>query len=286
MLPVYISTTNLITSSSLLETLNIYHTAGIKAVELGSGHPPFPKYAETLARFPFEYSVHNFFPLTDPDHLINIASQNPQQLNKTKEIAQNAISLCSLIGGKFYGIHAGYRTDLDARSLGDKLSANQINYDDSAFSTMVETTQELCDYAADKKITVVVENHVLAPFNLVDDQNQFLFLCSAEEIAEFARSVERDNFGMLIDVAHLKVTANTLGFDKFQFIESISSWIKLFHLSENNGQSDLGLPFEEGVWFEPVIKQLPRVPCVVETHVAEVSILLKQLELVTRWQSS
>lgn len=283
--PIYISTTNLTTSDSLLDTLNIYHTAGIKAVELGSGHPPFPRYQEILVSYPFEYTVHNFFPLTDPDHLINIASQNPEHLNKTKDIARNAIGLCNQIGSRFYGIHAGYRADLDTRSLGNRLTANQIKFSESAFTTMVETTQDLCDYAADKNVTVVVENHVLAPFNLVENQNLYLLLCSAEEIVEFSRAVARVNFGMLIDVAHLKVTANTLEFDKYQFIESVSPWIKLFHLSENTAQSDLALPFGKGAWFEPVIKQRPEIPCVIETHVAEITPLLRQQELVSRWQS-
>jgi hypothetical protein len=68
-------------------------------------------------------------------------------------------------------------------------------------------------------------------------------------------------------------------------IRSVSPWIKLFHLSDNNGLIDLGLPFDEGAWFKPVIKHLPDVPCVIETYVSGVPILLKQLELVTRWQS-
>jgi len=286
MVPVFISTTNLTNSNSLAETLEIYHQAGIQAVELGSGHMPFPGYLETISGYPFDYSVHNYFPLTDPDHLINIASANRGQLDKTKNIARNAIAICSQIGGSLYGIHAGYRSDLDAQSLGRKLLANEEMIYDVAFRIMVETIQELCDYASEMKINVLVENHVLAPFNLVDGKNTLLLLCTSEEIVEFAQAVGRDNFGMLIDLAHLKVTANTLEFDPYQFIQSVSPWIKLFHLSENNGLSDLGLPFDEGVWFEPVIKQFQSVPCVIETQVTNVSTLLKQLDLVTRWLSA
>ncbi len=286
MVPVFISTTNLTNSNSLAETLEIYHQAGIRAVELGSGHILFPGYLETITGFPFDYSVHNYFPLTDPDHLVNIASVNCEQLDKTKNIARNAIAICSHLGGSIYGIHAGYRSDLDAQSLGRKLLVNEETTCDAAFRIMVETIQELCDFASEKAIDVLVENHVLAPFNLVDGKNTLLLLCTAEEIVEFAKAVGRDNFGMLIDLAHLKVTAKTLEFDPYQFIQSVSPWIKLFHLSENNGLSDLGLPFDEGAWFEPVIKQFQSVPCVIETQVTNVSTLLRQLDLVTRWLSA
>ena len=151
---------------------------------------------------------------------------------------------------------------------------------------MVETTQELCDYALAKNIDVIVENHVLAQFNLINGKNTLLFLCTAEEIVHFAQSVDRKNFGMLIDVAHLNVTANTLGFDKYQFIDAVTPWIKLFHLSDNDGQTDLGLPFGKGVWFEPVIKQLATIPCVIETLVDDISFLLQQFELVANWQTT
>ena len=125
MIPVFISSTNLVTSHSLLETLKLYQEAGIQAVELGSGHSPFPHYAELISSFPFEYSVHNYFPLSDPNHLLNIASTQPSQLDKTRNIARNAIDLCDQIGSGLYSIHAGYRSDLDARSLGSRLVANE-----------------------------------------------------------------------------------------------------------------------------------------------------------------
>lgn len=91
---------------------------------------------------------------------------------------------------------------------------------------------------------------------------------------------------MLIDVAHLNVTANALGFDNYQVIDAVTPWIKLVHLSDNDCQTDLGLPFSEGVRFESVIKQLAATPCVIETLVDDIYILLQQSKLVACWQTT
>ena len=47
-----------------------------------------------------------------------------------------------------------------------------------------------------------------------------------------------DNVGLLIDVAHLKVSSNVLKFDKINFLNKCDSWIKGYHLSDNDGTRD------------------------------------------------
>jgi len=283
--PVFVSTTNLWRSKSLLDTLSAYHDAGFQAVELGSGHTADPNLFDYLKKFSFEYAIHNYFPLEDPNHLLDIASQDSYLLSRTIQIARNAISICQQLGGKFYGIHAGYRSNLTASTLGTKLVHQRIVPLENAFYTMVETIQKLCDFALEKKIDIVVENHVLAPFNLKDGKNELLLMCTAEEIVEFSESINRENFGILLDVGHLNVTATTLGLNKFQFIEKISHWIKLFHLSDNDGSHDSARTFDQNVWFAPIIKSFPKVRCVVETKAEDIGTLVDQVNLINQWQS-
>lgn len=281
---VFVSTSNLRYSNDLFEILSVYQSMNLEAVELGSGHPPFPDMINKLKEIPFTYCVHNYFPLEDPTHLMNISSLEDENLAKTITIAKNAISICHLLGGKMYSIHAGFRSNVAASSLGKKLIPGDIVSYNEAFDKMIITTIELCDYAASMDIDILVENHVLTQFNLTGDSNSLLFLCAAEEIVRFANSIQRDNFGILLDVGHLNVSANTLDLDRFEFIESISPWIKLFHLSDNDGHVDQSLPFNEDAWFAPVVKAFHNIPCVIETKVNDLSLLTDQLNIVYKWK--
>ena len=57
-----------------------------------------------------------------------------------------------------------------------------------------------------------------------------------------------ENVNLLIDVAHLKVSSNSLKFNQTMF-EICDPWIKAYHLSDNNGLSDTNEPFSEDAWF-------------------------------------
>ena len=61
---------------------------------------------------------------------------------------------------------------------------------------------------------------------------------------------------MLIDVAHLKVSSNSLNFNpKVTFLEKLDEWIAAYHLSENDGTSDDNEKFREDSWFWPFLKK-------------------------------
>ena len=57
-----------------------------------------------------------------------------------------------------------------------------------------------------------------------------------------------DNVGMLLDVAHLKVSAKTLGFKRSEMFSSAKK-IFGYHLSENNGNRDSNEAFNKNSWF-------------------------------------
>ena len=47
-----------------------------------------------------------------------------------------------------------------------------------------------------------------------------------------------DNLGLLIDVAHLKVSANTLSFSAVDYLEAFYDSVDAYHLSDNLGFED------------------------------------------------
>ena len=58
-----------------------------------------------------------------------------------------------------------------------------------------------------------------------------------------------DNVGLLVDVAHLKVSSNTLNFDPKKMFILCKNRILGYHISDNNGDRDLNSSFDDSSWF-------------------------------------
>ena len=54
---------------------------------------------------------------------------------------------------------------------------------------------------------------------------------------------------MLLDVAHLKVSAKTLNFKKKDMFYKCQKFIQGYHLSENDGLRDSNMEFNNKSWF-------------------------------------
>jgi sugar phosphate isomerase/epimerase len=57
------------------------------------------------------------------------------------------------------------------------------------------------------------------------------------------------NVNLLVDVAHLKVSSQSLGLDGTLFLTECKKWIKAYHLSDNNGLEDENKSFDSNSWF-------------------------------------
>ena len=64
-----------------------------------------------------------------------------------------------------------------------------------------------------------------------------------------------DNVNLLVDVAHLKVSAQTLGFDPEEMFRLCEPWIQAYHLSDNDGTRDSNESIRENSWFWPYLKK-------------------------------
>ena len=63
------------------------------------------------------------------------------------------------------------------------------------------------------------------------------------------------NVRLLIDVAHLKVSANTEKLDPIKSLKIMNKYVEGYHFSENNGHMDSNGPFNKKAWFLPYIKK-------------------------------
>ena len=58
-----------------------------------------------------------------------------------------------------------------------------------------------------------------------------------------------ENLFFLVDVAHLKVSANTLNFNPREYLEIFKDKIGGYHLSDNNGLVDSNKEISKSSWF-------------------------------------
>jgi sugar phosphate isomerase/epimerase len=89
-----------------------------------------------------------------------------------------------------------------------------------------------------------------------------------------------DSVGQLIDVAHLKVSANSLNFDPVSMLDICHDRIMAYHLSDNNGLEDSNQKFGDDAWFWPYLKSEVGYYSV-EVYGCEPSQLLQQARLVS-----
>ena len=98
------------------------------------------------------------------------------------------------------------------------------------------------------------------------------------EETDYIRRNVPDNVGILIDVAHLKVSAETLKFDKIDYLSKMKPFIHAYHLSDNDGTSDSNQPFTPNSWFWPYINRALNY-YTIEVYTEDLSLLSSQVQL-------
>ncbi len=99
----------------------------------------------------------------------------------------------------------------------------------------------------------MIENNVLSANNAAEFSSNPLLMCDPGECRD-VMAVMPANVGLLVDVAHLKVSANSLSFDAAQMFSECHERIAAYHLSDNNGLEDSNERFDDDAWFWPYLK--------------------------------
>jgi len=241
------------------ELLELANKNGFYNLEL-SGNIEFEDKIDNklLKEKKFSFLIHNYFPTLERPFVLNLASKNQVIREKSIQLCQSAIKLSQKLGAWFYSIHGGFLVDLKPEDLGKKQS--HLPYIDRKLGMKIfrESINRLLEFMEKERIKTVdllIENNVNSQENLVNGENKLYLLADLEETRKFFKTINSPRLGLLVDLGHLKVSAEQLGFDKHEFIEILKDKIKAFHLSENNGVEDQGLAFNETAWFIPLLKQ-------------------------------
>ena len=254
---IYISTGGF-KSNTCAQSINSLIANGIFSIELSGGQFEINQknYLYSIKKDKkLILQVHNYFPPPKDPFVLNLGSLDETIATKSIKHALNSINLAALLGGKYYSFHAGFLLDPKLNELGGQIRKKSIYNRKRSIDLFVKRVKKLALYASKKNITLLIENNVLSLKNFNEFGQNILLMVDHKESAEIMKKINLENVKMLIDVAHLKVSSNSLNFNPKVFLDHLDEWIAAYHLSENDGTSDDNEKFREDSWFWPFLKK-------------------------------
>lgn len=271
-------------SRNVQDMLREAEAAGCDRIELSSGLAYASGNLDVLRSHTtaFNFLVHNYFPPPSEPFVLNLAAPDEEGGTRSMEHCRRAMALTAEFGGGFYSVHAGFTAAPKVEQLGRPFADAPRMPRERAFDRFVERVRILTAEAADLGLRFFVENNVVAPFNLGRD-DEHPFLCAgAEEILMLADRVGSPAFGILVDVGHLKVSAQTLGFGMDDWLRRVQPFVGGFHLSDNDGTADTNLPFGDDAWFLPYLQEWPEATLVLEAYRLDKPTLTRNLDTIRK----
>lgn len=269
----------------LEDMLELSANANITHVELSSGarnrSAELSKMLTTQVDKRLNFLVHNYFPVPVRPFVLNLASDDVQMLDLSREHCKRAIDLAAQLGAPFYSVHAGFCIHLRPEHLGKKLQGETISKA-RALEIFIESVKILGEYGAQCGVMLAIENNVVSPQNLVNGENSLLLGVTGDDLVEIMQLTNMNNVRLLLDVAHLKVSSNSLGFNADNVIEQIAPWIIACHLSDNDGHADTNEVLTDQSWFwQPLAKFLKVAPSwVLEVYEIDTAVINQQIDLI------
>ena len=200
------------------------------------------------------FQIHNYFPPPSKAFVFNLASLNSDISKMSFDHALNSIKIASDIGKGYYSFHAGFLLDLEVNELGKKVKKRKLNDRSKAIQIFIENVNKLAKLAEEKGIKLLIENNVISAGNYAEFEADAFLMTQYKECIQVMKSIP-NNVQMLVDLAHLKVSSNSLDFDAIEFLSKCHPWIHAYHLSDNDGTRDSNEPFSKDSWFWPYLKK-------------------------------
>lgn len=205
------------------------------------------KFRAVLAQHNLRYSIHS------PNRL-NLAYDPRREL--CRAILRCQIEICNALGGTRVVYHSGLQALDDVRYGIRRTLLTDQELRDGA-SREVRALQEIAPFAAERGVIVCMENgdthqwehEVIARFNL--PRAALLTHHARLDPANIVRQLEainHPNVALTLDIAHLHIAANDMGFDYLHAVEIAAPWVKHLHVNDNFGRVDRGFDTEYERW--------------------------------------
>ena len=208
-------------------------------IELSGGTEYYENFENDLLELKDKYSLnyrcHNYFPPPKRPFVLNLASLNDEAFQMSFDHLEKSVALSNRLGADKFAFHAGFFIDIRLSEIGKKLSRDNLFDKKEAVERFCNAYDVIKRKA--KNLSLFIENNVFSKTNAdtYNGENPFMMT----NFNEYKSLKEKINFNLLLDVAHLKVSAKTLGLDwegEFENMMSVSNYI---HVSDNDGFHDL-----------------------------------------------
>jgi sugar phosphate isomerase/epimerase len=249
-------------------------------IEFSSGLPFYEKTEQVFLDAPIKKFAHNYFPAPEVPFVLNLASTNEEVRNKSVAHCIHGLELSEKVNAPFFSAHAGFCVDPKPSELGNELKkATNINREEN-WKLFLSSVHEVLERTKELPVDFLIENNVLARMNVYPDGTNPLLCVDGNEMLELIKSIDNPRLGLLLDTAHLKVSANVLQFSISESLRLIQSHIRCIHHSDNNGELDTNDPIGENYWFLDYLSEYTNVIHVLEVKKQSVEQINFQLNLL------
>jgi sugar phosphate isomerase/epimerase len=226
--------------------------------------------------------AHNYFPAPEIPFVLNLASQNKEIRKKSIAHCVQGLQLSEKAGAPFFSAHAGFCIDPDPNELGQQLSRSKNIDRNLHYTIFIDSIHEVLKLSSSSGLNFLIENNVLAKMNVYENGTNPLLCVESNECKKMIADTNNKRLGLLLDTAHAKVSANTLGFDAVKFFEELQPFTQCIHHSDNEGEFDNNLSIKDDYWFLPLIKNYPKILHVLEVKKISESAIKEQVDLLSK----
>lgn len=279
----FVSSTFLTDGSNVIDYLDLFIEKGIKNIELGSNHA----YCEKIYDYDFTMFntlVHNHFPPSKNNLIINIASNNDYIREASIDFIKKSISFSKNIRAKLYTFHPGFKSD--------PISTNnsELNYDfiwkerkDEFKDNHIEkiflnSLDQIINYAKKigQKIAIETEGSI--------GKSDLLLMQNIEDIYKFKHNYYPEDIGINLNIGHLNLAKKKFDFDELEFYNLIHDYIVAFECSHNSSKEDEHLPLIENAWYWNILKRQENLnkPKILEYRNLSIEEVIDSIMLVKR----
>jgi sugar phosphate isomerase/epimerase len=235
---IYVSS-SCVHNTRISDSVNELAKLGFKNIELSGGTEYYEGFEQDLLelkdKYNLNYLCHNYFPPPQKHFVLNLASLDDEIYRMSIEHLKKAVTLSKLLGASKFGFHAGFFIDINTSEIGKKISKKEINCAEKALDRFISGYNEVLNYSDGLKL--YLENNVFSGTNYVTYNGENIFmLCSHSTYHELSEKIK---FNLLLDIAHLKVSSNTLGLDFRSELKHMLALSDYLHISSNDGINDL-----------------------------------------------
>ncbi len=221
-------------------------------IELSSNHGFLPN-KTNISLFKDKLFVHNYSPRPKSPFVLNLASIDEENYHLTEQMIINNIELSQKLSAPYYSLHAGYASDISPSMLGNEITSDAYSSREEIFDLFTKRTKYFSELAAKNNVRLLIENNVAGFRNKQLKKTDLLLLSHVNEIESFFERMY-SFCGLLLDVAHLKVSSNNLNFNLEESVLKLSPFVEGLHLSDNEGLEDTNEFFDKEFWILDYLK--------------------------------